>query len=200
MPFVGAMSPADIDGVVEDFRTAAVHAREAGFDAVELHLGHGYLLSQFISPLFNRRGDAFGGSIENRMRFPRLVVRKVRNALGAGFPVLAKINLSDGHRRGLSREDATRAGVMLEEDGVTALVTSGGLVSRTPFYLLRGDIPLKQMIEVEPSRTAAGRVEEVRIAPAKEFVQAHVLPRARTSPARGREDPDRAARRGDFTR
>lgn len=152
MPFAGAMTRDDIDATVGHFATAAALSRRAGFDAVELHLGHGYLLSQFISPVYNRRRDEFGGSIANRMRFPRMVVRAVRERLGAGVPILAKINLSDGLARGLTLDDAVAAGRMLEGDGVTALVTSGGLVSRTPFYLLRGEVPLKQMIEVEHSR------------------------------------------------
>ncbi len=152
MPLCGAMTEADIDGVVAEFRTAAALARDAGFDAVELHLGHGYLLSQFISPRINRRRDDFGGSVANRMRFPRMVVRAVRDALGPSFPVLAKINLSDGVRGGLEIDDAVAGARLLQSDGVTALVTSGGLVARTPFFLLRGGVPLREMIQVEHSR------------------------------------------------
>lgn len=152
MVFAGKMSHAEIESTTEAFAAAAVQAREAGFDAVELHLGHGYLLSQFISPIYNRRKDEYGGSIDNRMRFPRMVVRRVRQVLGPEFPVLAKINLSDGLPKGLTHEDAVRGAAMLEEDGVSALITSGGLVARTPFYLLRGQVPLAEMIDVEPSR------------------------------------------------
>lgn len=146
---VQAMSEAEIAGVVADFARAAATARSVGFDAVELHLGHGYLLSQFLSPVFNRRRDRFGGSLDGRARLPVEVVRAVREAVGPAFPVLAKINLSDGVRRGVDLDDAVEVARRLEWEGVDALVLSGGLVSKTPFYLLRGDRPLRAMIDVD---------------------------------------------------
>lgn len=150
-PIADALTAAEIDALTQAFTRAAVLAREAGFDAVELHLGHGYLLSQFLSPDSNRRTDAYGGSLEHRARFPLEVVSAVRAALPAGFPVLAKVNLRDGHEGGLELEESTQLAKWLEARGVDALVLSGGYVSRDAFYLFRGERPLREMISVEKS-------------------------------------------------
>jgi 2,4-dienoyl-CoA reductase-like NADH-dependent reductase (Old Yellow Enzyme family) len=152
MPFARAMSEADIAGVIDDFGTAAARAADAGFDAVEVHLGHGYLLSQFLSPATNRRRDRWGGSPENRMRLPVAVVERVRERVGNDVAVLAKLNLRDGFRGGLEVDDAIGVVRRLETAGVDAVVLSGGFTSRTPFYLFRGPAPLAEMIEVEKSR------------------------------------------------
>ena len=146
-----AMSEAEIEEVTGAFVGAARLAREAGFDAVELHLGHGYLLSQFLSPGTNVRRDGFGGSLENRARFPLSVVERVRAALPAQMPVLAKLNLRDGFRGGLELDESVQVARWLEARGSDALVLSGGFVSRNPFYLFRGERPLRQMIAVEKS-------------------------------------------------
>jgi 2,4-dienoyl-CoA reductase-like NADH-dependent reductase (Old Yellow Enzyme family) len=151
-PFARAMRERDIAQVVEEFGRAAGLAREAGFDAVELHLGHGYLLSQFLSPATNRRRDAWGGSLENRARLSLAVLARVREVVGAGFPVLCKTNLRDGFRGGLELEDAVALARLLEAGGASALVLSGGFTSRSPFYLFRGRRPLAEMIAVEKSR------------------------------------------------
>ena len=152
VPFTFAMTRDEMTATAAQFVAAATLARDAGFDAVELHLGHGYLLSQFMSPRLNRRRDDYGGSLANRMRFPLAVVSAVRAALPAGFPVLAKMNVDDGVRGGLGCEDAAAAAQLLEAAGVTALVLSGGLVTMSPMFLLRGATPLREMIEVEESR------------------------------------------------
>jgi len=151
-PLADAMSEGDIEQTTEAFVTAAESAREAGFDAVELHLGHGYLLSQFLCPATNRRKDAWGGSLENRARFPLDVARRVRERLPAAFPVLAKVNLRDGFEGGFELEECVQLARWLQERGTSALVLSGGFVSRDAFYLFRGERPLRQMIEVEKSR------------------------------------------------
>ena len=101
VPFARAMNEDDIATVIEEFGAAAAGAVRAGFDAVELHLGHGYLLSQFISPAINRRRDRWGGSLDNRMRLPLAVAERVRAVVGPGFPILAKTNLRDGFPGGL---------------------------------------------------------------------------------------------------
>lgn len=150
-PLADAMSAADIEQTTEDFIHAARCAREAGFDAVELHLGHGYLLSQFLCPATNRRRDAWGGALGNRARFPLAVLAGVRAALPAEFPVLVKTNLRDGFAGGLELEESLQVARWLESRGATALVLSGGFVSRDAFYLFRGDRPLRQMIAVEKS-------------------------------------------------
>ena len=132
-----------------DFEISAEIAIEAGFDAVEIHMGHGYLLSQFLSPKFNRRKDAYGGSLENRLRFPLEVVAAVRKAVGEAVPVLCKVNLSDGFKGGLEIGESVLVAQALEAAGVDALVLSGGFTSKTPFYLMRGDVPLWNMIRAE---------------------------------------------------
>ncbi|MFO7561211.1 MAG: NADH:flavin oxidoreductase [Enhygromyxa sp.] len=151
LAFTKPMRADELDAVVEQFAIAAGRACEAGFDAIELHLGHGYLLSQFLSPAINRRRDEYGGSLDNRLRLPLRVVRAVREMVGPKIPILCKTNLSDGIPGGLEIEDAVEIAKALEREGVDALVLSGGLVSKSAFYLFRGDRPLKQMIEVEKS-------------------------------------------------
>lgn len=147
-----AMNEREIAKTVLDFGRAAGLAREAGFDAVELHLGHGYLLSQFLCPATNRRRDRFGGDLDGRARLSLDVLARVREAVGPGFPVLCKINLRDGFRGGLELPDAVALGRRLEAGGADALVMSGGFTSRTPFYLFRGRRPLAEMIDAEKSR------------------------------------------------
>ena len=150
-PCIHPMGQADLDRVQQAFVRAAVTAADAGFDAVELHCGHGYLLSQFLSPVLNRRTDAFGGSLQNRIRFPAAVVRAVVDAVGARTAVLVKFNLSDGVREGLDQTDAISVARALQDAGAHALVVSGGLVQRSAFYLMRGEVPLAQMAAVESS-------------------------------------------------
>lgn len=149
LPFTKAMSEADIHAVIRAFADAAARAKQAGFDAVELHLGHGYLLSQFLSPAINHRSDAWGGSLDNRMRLPLAVVRSVRERVGEDFPILCKTNLDDGFAGGLALDEAVAIAKALERERVDALVLSAGFVSRSAFYLLRGGRPLREMIAVE---------------------------------------------------
>lgn len=152
MFFAAAMTEDDIAATVEEYGVAAAMAVEAGFDAVEIHLGHGYLLSQFLCPAVNRRRDQYGGSLENRLRLPVAVLRRVRAAVGTETAVLAKTNLRDGFPGGLEVDEAVGVARRLEGEGIDAIVLSGGFTSRTPFYLLRGGRPLKEMIEVDSSR------------------------------------------------
>jgi 2,4-dienoyl-CoA reductase-like NADH-dependent reductase (Old Yellow Enzyme family) len=181
IPFASAMTEDDIDRTIEEFALAAGRAAEAGFDAVEIHLGHGYLLSQFLSPATNRRRDRYGGSLENRLRFPRRVLERVLAAVGAKLAVLAKINLSDGFVGGLEIEEATAIAKRLERDGVHALVLSGGFTSKTPLFLLRGGRPLDAMISVEKNQMQrlALRWFGSRIIAAYPFEELFFLPLAR---------------------
>lgn len=149
LPFARAMNEAEIASVIDEFALAAERAVRAGFDAIELHLGHGYLLSQFLSPAVNRRRDRWGGSLDNRARLPLAVVKRVREVVGPGYPILAKINLRDGIRGGLEVDEAIGVVQRLEAVGIDAVVMSGGITSRNPFFLFRGEAPLKEMIEVE---------------------------------------------------
>ncbi len=144
--FSKAMTILDMEKVSDDFAEAAWRCRDAGFDAVEIHMGHGYLLSQFLSPWTNKRKDNYGGSIENRSRFPLEVLHKVIGRVGKEFPVLVKLNLSDGFRGGFSLEDCKYFSKELERKGCTAIILSGGFTSKTPFYMMRGKVPLGGMI------------------------------------------------------
>ena len=139
------MSESQIEAKLEDFGRAAQLAREAGFDAVEIHAGHGYLLSQFLSPWTNHRRDRYGGSLENRLRFPAAVVRHVRRALGPGFPILVKMNQRDGMRGGLELDEAVLVARRFEQEGASALVPSCGFTAKTPLYMMRGRVPTREM-------------------------------------------------------
>lgn len=120
------LSPADIEALVRQFGEGAARAREFGFDAVQLHAAHGYLINQFLSPLTNRRSDPFGGSVENRSRFLLECYRNARRAVGKNFPVLVKLNGADNLEGGLAPDDALHAARMLDEEGVDAIEVSGG--------------------------------------------------------------------------
>jgi len=148
-----AMDEDDIACVTADFARAAALAAAAGFDALEVHVGHGYLLSQFLSPYNNRRTDRWGGTIENRARLPRDVLRAVRASAGPRTAVYAKLNMDDGFPGGLELPDALAVARMLEADGtVDALQLTGGHTTKTPMYLMRGDDPLPALFARDPSR------------------------------------------------
>jgi 2,4-dienoyl-CoA reductase-like NADH-dependent reductase (Old Yellow Enzyme family) len=144
--FAHEMTEEEINRVKEDFGKAAHLAIQAGFDAVEIHSGHGYLLSQFLSPYTNMRKDSYGGSLENRLRFPASVVKHVRETVGPDFPILIKMNVSDGFKGGLELDEAIEVAKRYEAEGASALVPSGGFTAKTPFYMMRGRIPLKEWI------------------------------------------------------
>ncbi|MEM9327815.1 MAG: NADH:flavin oxidoreductase [Bacteroidota bacterium] len=152
LPFGYALKPIEIDQIVDDYGLAAQMAVEVGFDAIELHAGHGYLLSQFLCPKVNRRKDQYGGTLENRARLALEVMASIRSSVPPDFPVLVKINLADGFRLGLQLHEAILFAQMLEDAGASALILSGGYTSKTPFYLLRGGRPLKEMIRAEGNR------------------------------------------------
>jgi len=147
------MTEDDLERVAADFAAAARMARAAGFDAVEVHAGHGYLLSQFVSPYTNRRTDRWGGPLEGRLRFPTMVVQRVREALGPDGVVLVKMNLFDGFERGLQADEAPAIARAYAAAGATALVPTCGFTSRTPFHMLRGDLPVREMVANQPKWT-----------------------------------------------
>ena len=124
-----------IEDLVRCFGESAARAKAWGFNAVQLHAAHGYLINQFLSPLANRRADTYGGSVENRSRFLMEVYRSVRNAVGKDFPVMVKLNGSDNLEGGLEQDDALFAARLLDEEGVDAIEVSGGTPAsgdRTP--------------------------------------------------------------------
>ncbi len=149
MPFAGSMSVAEIDQRVKVFGRAATYMKSVGFDAIEIHFGHGYGLSQFISPKTNHRTDQYGGSLENRMRFPLQVLEAVRSAVGEDFPLLGKISMMDGVKGGIQIEDAVEIAAMLDRGGIDGIITSGGTSSMNPMLLFRGDSILDGLIAQE---------------------------------------------------
>ncbi len=149
MPVARGMTLAQIEAIPGQFAEAAGLAEQAGFDAVEVHLGHGYLLSQFLSPAFNRRRDRFGGSLANRLRLPLMVIEAVRERVGGRLAVTAKINTADGFAGGLGEHEAIEVAAALDRAGIDGLTTSGGSTSQNPLFLLRGGQPLSAMVAVE---------------------------------------------------
>lgn len=143
--FVRGLKISEIDALVADFGHAVDLAREAGFDCVEIHAGHGYLISQFLSPYTNHRHDEYGGSLQNRMRLMQRVMRCVLEHAGTDMGVIVKMNMHDGFRRGMQREECLEVARELERLGVHALVLSAGFVSKAPMEVMRGAMPLKTM-------------------------------------------------------
>ena len=122
-----ALTVDEIAALVRAFGDAAVRAAEAGFDAVELHGAHGFLLSQFVSPYTNRRQDAYGGSVEGRLRFPLELVAEVRRRLGSDFPLAYRLGADDLMPGGLTLEEGTVVAARLADAGVNLLDISAGL-------------------------------------------------------------------------
>jgi 2,4-dienoyl-CoA reductase-like NADH-dependent reductase (Old Yellow Enzyme family) len=145
MRFAKKATKDDIREVMAAHANAARLAIESGFDAVEVHLGHNYLASSFLSPLLNRRSDEFGGSLENRAKVARGLVRAVREAVGDRIAVTAKLNMSDGVRGGINTEESLQTAKWLEEDGgLDAIELTAGSSLVNPMYLFRGDAPIKE--------------------------------------------------------
>lgn len=148
--FQRQMDKADMALVRNEFVNAARLAREAGIDAVELHMGHGYLLNQYISPLSNKRRDSYGGSAENRARYPAGVLAAVKDAVGSDIAILAKINLYDGAPKGATVEDAVVTARAMEQAGVDMLVLSGGRNIEAPWEIFHSKMPLAEMVKQLP--------------------------------------------------
>lgn len=151
--FVHKMTLKEIDQVVEAFGTAVELSIEAGFDAVEIHAGHGYLISQFLSPYTNHRRDEYGGSLENRMRFMRRCLNAVTKAAAGRVAIFAKMNTRDGFRGGMEVNECIEVAKELQRLGVHAIVLSGGFVSRAPMYVMRGRFPVKAIAHYMPMKS-----------------------------------------------
>lgn len=143
--FVRELCKQEIYALVRDFGHAVELARQAGFDCVEIHAGHGYLISQFLSPYTNRRHDEFGGKLENRMRFMRIVIEEVMRVAGDDMGVVVKVNMHDGFKGGMEQEECIQVAQELERLGVHALVLTAGFVSKAPMEVMRGAMPLKTL-------------------------------------------------------
>jgi 2,4-dienoyl-CoA reductase-like NADH-dependent reductase (Old Yellow Enzyme family) len=123
------MTVQDIKEMADAFADAAARAKTADFDGVQIHAAHGYLLSQFLSPAYNRRTDEYGGTIQNRARFLIETLRAIRNRTGGDYPVLVKMNTSDFIEDGLTLDDALAVGDMLVREGIDAIELSGGFLN-----------------------------------------------------------------------
>lgn len=154
VPISGAMTLADIDAVVDSYGRAAAQMKRMGFDAAEIHFGHGYGLSQFISPYTNKRTDEYGGSFENRMRFPLRALEAVKAAVGDDFPVMGKMNLTDGVSKGIHLEEAIKVAQALDKAGIDGLICSGGTSPYNPMVYFRGDSLAKGMTEQQSNLIA----------------------------------------------
>lgn len=181
LQMVRTATEADITRVTRDYVAGARLAVRAGFDCLELHLGHNYLLSSFLSPNLNRRRDRWGGGLENRARFPRQVVRAVRDEVGDAVAVTAKLNMHDGVSAGLKVEESLCFARMLEADGsLDALELSAGSSLKNPMFLFRGGVPLREFAATMPPLQRAGlRVAGRRFFREYPFEEAYLLPMAR---------------------
>lgn len=151
MIFCDGMTQQDIKQFVQTYYDAAVFMKSVGFDALEIHFGHGYGLCQFISPKTNKRHDQYGGSFENRMRLPLEVLAAVRAAVGDTFPIIGKISLTEGVRGGLHYDDAIQIATLLDHAGIDGIVTSGGTSTMNPMIMFRGGNILQPMLKAEKS-------------------------------------------------
>ena len=142
---VRGLKVSEIKEIVKHFGEAVDFCRECGFDCVEIHAGHGYLISQFLSPYTNHRRDEYGGSLENRMRFMNEVLDCVMEHAGNDMAVVVKTNMYDGFKRGLGVDDCIRVAQEIEKHGVHGLVLTAGFVSKAPMVVLGGAMPLKTM-------------------------------------------------------
>jgi 2,4-dienoyl-CoA reductase-like NADH-dependent reductase (Old Yellow Enzyme family) len=186
LQMVRTATEADIGRVTRDYVDGARLAVSAGFDCLELHLGHNYLLSSFLSPNLNRRKDRWGGTLENRARFARQVVRAVREAVGDDVAVIAKLNMVDGVRSGLGIEESLDVASLLESDrGLDAIELTSGSSLTNPMYLFRGDVPLREFAAAMPPLQRWGiRAVGKRFFRHYPFEEAYMLPMARRFRAR----------------
>jgi 2,4-dienoyl-CoA reductase-like NADH-dependent reductase (Old Yellow Enzyme family) len=164
MQMIGAASERDLTRITRAYIATARTLVRAGFDVLELHMAHSYLISSFLAPGLNRRRDRWGGSLENRARLGRQVARAVREEVGSSAAVTAKVSVGDGFRGGLTTEEGLEFARLLEADGhLDALQMSGGSSLMNPMYLFRGDAPVDEFAAAMPlvvrlgMRTPLGR-------------------------------------------
>ena len=181
LQMVRTATEADLRTIRRQYVDGVRLAVRAGFDGLELHLGHNYLLSSFLSPNLNRRQDAWGGSLAGRARFPREVVQAVREAVGDQVAVTAKLNMTDGIRSGFQVEESIEFARMLEEDRtLDALQLSAGSSLTNPMYLFRGDVPLREFAAAMPFPVRVGmRLAGNRFLRSYPFEEAFLQPLAR---------------------
>lgn len=171
----------DIERIVGAHADAAERAIEAGFDAIEVHLGHNYLASSFLSPKINKRDDEWGGSLENRARLARDIMRAVRDRVGDRIAVLAKLNMDDGVPGGFWLDEAIPVAQWLAADGtVDALEMTAGSSLLNPMYLFKGDAPLEEFAGVMPQPIKLGvKLVGKRLLHSYPYTDAYLLEDAR---------------------
>ena len=148
---VRGLNPSELPAMARAYGEAVNLAREAGMDAVEIHAGHGYLISQFLSRYTNHRSDEYGGSLSNRMRFMKMCMAEVMKAAGSDMAVTVKMNMRDGFKGGMEIDECLEVARTLQDEcGVHALVLSGGFVSRAPMYVMRGTMPIRTLTHYMP--------------------------------------------------
>lgn len=151
MQMVRSATEADLARITKEYAAAARLLVRAGFDCLEIHMAHSYLISSFLAPALNRRADRWGGSLENRARLARQVATAVRDEVGDEAAVIAKFSLADGFRGGLDGPEALEVARLLEADGaLDALELSGGSSLMNPMYLFRGDVPRREFAAQMP--------------------------------------------------
>ena len=157
MQMIRSASEADLTRITRDYVAAARTLVRAGFDVLELHMAHSYLISSFLAPGLNRRKDGWGGSMENRARLGRQVARAVRDEVGSEVAVTAKVSVGDGFRGGVTTDEGVEYAQMLESDGtLDALQLSGGSSLMNPMYLFRGDAPVAEFAATMPLAVRLG--------------------------------------------
>lgn len=181
MGLVRGATVGELDEVIRDFGAAARNAVDAGFDAIEVHLGHGYLVSSFFSPNLNKRTDRYGGDMVRRAELARRVVERVRREAGDTVAVLAKFNMDDGVRGGFWLTDSLPTARLLESDGhLDALELTGGSSLLNPMYYFRGQVPMAEFIASQPAIVGLGlRIIGPRMFRTYPFEEAYFLPQAR---------------------
>lgn len=178
--FSKAITPTDIERVTDDYANGARLMVEAGFDSIEIHLAHNYLLSSFLSPKFNKRKDEWNGSLENRARFARQVVAAVRDAAPSNVAVTAKISLNDGVPGGFKPPESTAFAKLLQDDGhLDALEMTGGSSLANPIYLFKGDAPREEFAKALPKVMGFGfKLFGKKFMPSYPFEEAYFRPMA----------------------
>jgi 2,4-dienoyl-CoA reductase-like NADH-dependent reductase (Old Yellow Enzyme family) len=174
------MTESEIAETIDDFGEAARRAREAGFDGVQIHAAHGYLINQFLSGYTNRRKDAWGGSLQNRLRFVTEVYQAMRTRVGSDFPILVKINAIDFVEGGVTPEECVAACRRLEEIGIAAIEVSGGIAEKG-LSTIKGEIPMDLVMK---NRGLVQRIAMRFVAPSlrktASFEECYFLPQAAT--------------------
>ncbi|MBS3907320.1 MAG: NADH:flavin oxidoreductase [Syntrophaceae bacterium] len=149
------MTEEDIERIIEAFVQAARRVKEAGFDAMQIHAAHGYLINQFLCPHTNIRRDRWGGSLENRMRFVREIYKRCRKQVGDDFPILIKINGTDNMKDALKIQESAVMAQMMGEMGFDGIEVSCGIME-DGFSMLRGNVPIEALLSEWPMYRSKG--------------------------------------------